>query len=96
MLLKGENPGSTQFFPLLFTNSFLVIPNQVQPPDGSSPRIALIRDGNVLRLSTDPADALIENAATIDGEWTPRQGPDTYVLEPGAEQLFFRARLQSP
>jgi hypothetical protein len=96
VLLKGENPGSTQFFPLLFTNSFLVIPNQVQPPDGSSPRIALIRDGNVLRLSTDPADALIENAATIDGEWTPRQGPDTYVLEPGAEQLFFRARLQSP
>jgi hypothetical protein len=69
---------------------------QVKLPDGPSPRIALIRNGNTLRLLMDPVDAILENAATIDGEWTPRQGPDTYVLEPGAEQLFFRARLQSP
>ncbi len=96
VILKGENSGSIQFHPLLFTNSFVVKPNQVQPPDGPPPRIALIRDGNTLRLLTDPPDAVIENAATIDGEWTPRQGPDTYVLEPGAEQLFFRARLRSP
>lgn len=69
---------------------------QVKLPDGPPPRIALIRDGNTLRLLMDPVDAVIENAATIDGEWTPRQGPDTHVLEPGAEQLFFRARLRSP
>jgi hypothetical protein len=96
VLLKGENPGSIQFFPMLFTNSFVVIPNQVQPPDGPSPRIVLIRDGSTLKLSVDPSDAILENAPAIDGEWTPRQGPNTYVLEPGAEQLFFRARLRSP
>jgi hypothetical protein len=69
---------------------------RVKFPDGPSPRIALIRDGNILRLLTDPADAILENAATLDGEWTPREGPGTYVLEPGAEQLFFRARIRSP
>jgi|GEM_PF-7056015 len=89
VLLRWETPADG-FLKAAVMESLI----QVKLPDGPSPRIALIRDGHGLRLLTDPVDAVIEHAAALGGEWTPRQGPDTHVLEPGAEQLFFRARLR--